>query len=441
MLKPFIEINSDNFIMHAFEIDKPNDYEFPKNYPNCCGGHKQNLKRLEDYFNEFPNCCDNHLIFFKKFNFDKNTVYKNLPKRILNTASYTAHHISKTIKKEDWLEDITEYLEFVISSLGQPAVGLHIYIQIVESYIKNKESKIPLNKKKAILNYFNELTNYTPIKEKTDLKLLFDIYEKWLYFFPFELPFFSQLKPKLSKTLPFVKEKVKTNRYLGQTTFKMVTPTELVESLFKRTVYMLSLINTVELVKEQKITDTEKIKIDFINQEHQHKQRMLLSTFNKGEKKYIKTIKEWLENEKEYFSSIVPIMNQKALSQTIKVEISKAFKLNGTQATIKDKAINLHYSLVAKQYLNEESKKDFIKLFTGQQPETKISWLGQKGELKSFIDYLLSLNKIENCQTNKWQITSTNFKFTNEDFKPDAIKDTKKPKNDIKLKQIVQNIG
>ena len=101
----------------------------------------------------------------------------------------------------------------------------------------------------------------------------------------------------------------------------------------------------------------------------------------------------------------------------------------------------MHNSLVTKQYLNEECKKDFIKLFTGIQAENKISWLGQKGELKSFIDFLLSLGKIENCQSNKWTITAANFKFLNDDFNANTIKDTKKAKNDINIKQIVQRIN
>ena len=101
----------------------------------------------------------------------------------------------------------------------------------------------------------------------------------------------------------------------------------------------------------------------------------------------------------------------------------------------------MHNSLVTKQYLNEECKKDFIKLFTGTQAENKISWLGQKGELKSFVDFLLLLGKIENCQSNKWTITAANFKFLNDDFNANTIKDTKKAKNDINIKQIVQRIN
>lgn len=441
MNKPFIEIDAKDLIMHPFEIEKPEEYEFPEGFPYCCGSHKQHLKLLEDYHEKFPNCCDDHLEYYKKFKFDKNILYKDLPLRVLKTVSYTHHKIINSINNEDWLEDISEYLEYVIRSLGQPAVGFHYFVQFIELSINSKQTKIPTDKKKILLRIIKDQYDYTPKKEKTDMNLLYNIYEKWLDFFPFELVFFSQFKSEFSKSLPFVKEKLKSNRYLGLTSFKMVSPSELVDSLFQRTIYMLSLIDTVKLVKDELITDTEKIRLDFINQDHQYRQRILLNTFNKGEKKYIKTIKEWLENEKEYFSSIVPIINQKALPQTTKIEVTKAFKIKGLQASIKDKATDLHSSLVIKQYLNEDCKKDFIKLFSGIQLDNKISWLGKKGELKSFIDYLLSLDKIENCQSTKWLITAANFKFVNDDFKADTIKDTKKAKNDIKIKQIVQRIN
>ena len=89
------------------------------------------------------------------------------------------------------------------------------------------------------------------------------------------------------------------------------------------------------------------------NSEKQTKQETLLKEFSKSETKYIKTIKKWLQNEKEYFASVVPIINQKVLPQATKVETIKAFKLKGLQSTIKDKAINLHNTLVIKKYLND----------------------------------------------------------------------------------------
>ncbi len=121
-------------------------------------------------------------------------------------------------------------------------------------------------------------------------------------------------------------------------------------------------------------------------------------------------------------------------------EIHKSFKLIGTQAAIKNKAIDLHTSLFINKYVTLECKKDFIKIFTGQQPENKVVWNGLKGELKLFINLLSEKGKIEDCKSNKWKITAANFKFPNEDFISTAIKDTKEAKNDIKLTNIATKI-
>ena len=121
-------------------------------------------------------------------------------------------------------------------------------------------------------------------------------------------------------------------------------------------------------------------------------------------------------------------------------EIHKSFKLIGTQAAIKNKAIDLHTSLFINKYVTLECKKDFIKIFTGQQPENKVVWNGLKGELKLFINLLSEKGKIEDCKSNKWIITADNFKFPNEDFISATIKDTKEAKNDIKLTNIATKI-
>ena len=121
-------------------------------------------------------------------------------------------------------------------------------------------------------------------------------------------------------------------------------------------------------------------------------------------------------------------------------EIHKSFKLIGTQAAIKNKATDLHTSLLINNYVTLECKKDFIKIFTGQQPENKVVWNGRKGELKLFINLLSEKGKIEDCKSNKWIITADNFKFPNEDFISATIKDTKEAKNDIKLTNIATKI-
>ena len=122
------------------------------------------------------------------------------------------------------------------------------------------------------------------------------------------------------------------------------------------------------------------------------------------------------------------------------LKIPKLFKLKGTQKEIRVKATDLHDSLAKNAYVNSECKKDFIKIFTGLEPKNKIVWYGLKGELKSFINLLIEYDKIEDCKSIKWIITAANFKFQKEDFISNTIKDTKKAKNEIRLRAITSKI-
>ena len=435
----FIKFEEGEIMMNPYEVYPLDGYEEPENFPNCCNWHKSIVDLSIEFYDKFPNCCEKHKKFAKNFNIDK-TSYENIKIDIVRKMCYTMHFLEVKINNDNWYEDTLHWFEYMERSFGQPEVGLSPYLQNLSTSIEN--SKFIPDDKKAILNKYFEDLHKPPVKANdTDISLLFTTYFNWIKLFPFELSIFKNLKDHFGKKLPFIKGKTDYNPYTGLTTAKFISQNELIENLVNNTKSILAQVDTT-IMSDVKFQNQANIhNLEILNKLHKTKQETLLKEFSKSETKYIKTIKKWLQNEKEYFSSVVPIINQKVLPQANKVEIIKALKLNGLQATIKDKAIDLHSSLVTKQYLNEECKKDFVKVFTGQQSENKISWLGQKGELKSFIDYLLSLGKIENCQNNKWQITAANFKFLNDEFKPDNIKDTKKAKNDIKIKQIVQRIN
>ncbi len=435
----FFKFEEGEIMINPYEVYPLDGYEEPENFPNCCNWHKSIVDLSIEFYDKFPNCCKKHKKFVEDFNIDK-TRYENIKIDIVRKMCYTMHFIEVKINNVNWYEDTLHWFEYIERSFGQPEVGLSVYLQNLSTAIENSK-KIP-DDKKAILNKYFEDLHKPPVKANdTDFNILFETYFTWLKLFPFELSIFKNLKAHFEKQLPFVKGKSDYNPYTGLTAFKTVSQTELIQNLINTTNSILSKVDTSVMV-EKNFNDQANIhNLEILNKLHRTKQETLLKEFSKFETKYIKTIKRWLQNEKEYFSSVVPIINQKSLPQTIKVVTIKAFKLKGVQATIKDKAIDLHNSLVTKQYLNEECKKDFIKLFTGVQTENKISWLGQKGELKSFVDFLLSLGKIENCQSNKWTITAANFKFLNDDFNANTIKDTKKAKNDINIKQIVQRIN
>ena len=117
------------------------------------------------------------------------------------------------------------------------------------------------------------------------------------------------------------------------------------------------------------------------------------------------------------------------------------FQLIGKAASIHEKAKNLHSSLVKNEFLEKGSKKAFIKLFTGQQPIDKITWVGDINQLKLFINLLMSKEKIKKFTRGKWQIVAANFKSNDANFSAEQLKDAKSPTNKTKIENIVYKIS
>jgi len=94
------------------------------------------------------------------------------------------------------------------------------------------------------------------------------------------------------------------------TSSQVKTTVELVQSLFDLTKQVLSQIDTVQMVKDKVISDAQLFKINLINENHRIKQLKLVQEYNKSEAKYVKIIKRWLVNEKEYFGELIPELNK-----------------------------------------------------------------------------------------------------------------------------------
>ncbi|MBL0102601.1 MAG: hypothetical protein IPP51_01790 [Bacteroidetes bacterium] len=137
------------------------------------------------------------------------------------------------------------------------------------------------------------------------------IYHKWLDTFPFNISYFTEAK-EYFRTLPILDGPTAFNKYTGLATAKLQTESSLIEVLTKFTKDLLSKVDSTKLLKEGKITDTVKHQIDLINESHHIKQVELVSDFSKGEKGYLKILKTWLANEKQYFKDITPLIAQHA---------------------------------------------------------------------------------------------------------------------------------
>lgn len=317
MNKPFIEIDAEHFTLSAFETKPIEGYEAPTNketgeqFPNCCPFHKSVFEGAESWFSKFPNCCDQHKAMVSKWWYNKAN-YSGIAEKIVKQLSYTEHHISERINIDDWYKDITDYIEYNVSSFGHPAIGLHLYLGNVQYYIKNTKCEIPKIKRQVLIKFIKTYYN-SPIDidktNKTDLNVLYSTYQKWLKVFPFEISFFSTLKPHFEKQLPILNGKPETNKYTGIAKTKMHTKGSLIDVLLNLTNNLLTQINTTTLYEKGLLTEPQKFKLELVLNERKMKLKQgYVNSSKDEEQRYRKILKEWFADEKRFIDEVTPIV-------------------------------------------------------------------------------------------------------------------------------------
>jgi len=331
MNKPFIEIDAEHFTLSAFETKPIEGYEVPTNketgelFPNCCQFHKNVFESAEKWFEKFPNCCEPHKKLAGKSWFKKEN-YNGIAEKIVKQLSYTEHHISERINIDEWYKDITDYIEYNVLSFGHPAIGLHLYLGNLKHYIEYTYSEIPKDKRQRLIEFIETYYNSTGETNKTDLNILYSTYQKWLKTFPFDISFFTELKPHFEKQLPIINGKPETNKYTGFAKVKMCTKGSLIDVLLNLTKTLLEKVNVPELRKQGAITDIQANQLEFADAELNTINAEITKQYSKGELRYIKALKKWLKAQQNYFNKVAPILKDLPPQQSKKPkpELNKA---------------------------------------------------------------------------------------------------------------------
>jgi len=310
--KDFAVIDNKYFQIFPSKINPPAGYEAPINFPECCAFHKEVFKTANELFEKFPHCCDSHKLLEKEIWFNKKE-YEGMPLQVVNGVSYTMHQLGKYLEKPDWYKEITDYIQYCIWSFGQfpegygSPLGLALYVDRLKHDI-NSRKEIPQEKKRRLVEFID---NGDPTESKqTDLNILLSTYKKWLKTFPFDISYFQGLKKHFEKTLPLLKEKPVENKYMGLAKAKLHTQEGLIKSLVNITKTVLGLISTRELLEQSLITDTNKHRLELLNESHKVKQVALVHEYSKSEIRYVKILKKWLVNEKQYFKEASALLKK-----------------------------------------------------------------------------------------------------------------------------------
>lgn len=432
------------FVTEYFKPEKHN----LDNCEDCKKTHQQIKLQMQVYFQRFPLCCAPHQNLIKA-NWFKREDYKNIPQLVADKVIYTHHHILNNLDTENWEQEITNYLDYTIRSFGQfpqdhgEPICLSKYLIYVEDLLKSTKfddtESIHRVRKETILQMIKSYSQ--PVKGKlTDLSLLISTYNKWLKNFPFDLPFFTLLKDHFTNSLPILAGKPIYNPYLGLASAKAQTQSGLIEFLANTTKEILSTMDTNQLLADEYINNQTKYNIDLQKKHHSLVQNYLLIEYSKGEKRYIKTIKKWLENEKNFIKEILPDLKQIAAPKTKAERLPNSFLLIGTDYS-DEPAKNLYDMLHKNNHVTADCKADFIKAFTEKVIKKKVIWSGYFGDLKSFIHYLKSEQKIKNIGNNHWLMAAKLFTRQKEgDFNNEEIKDTKTTSNDNSILDLVKKL-
>ncbi|WP_222707284.1 hypothetical protein [Pontibacter qinzhouensis] len=335
------QIDGEFICDFGYDTDPFADYEPKENYPKCCEYHSSLERNITDWFNKFPDCCDDHKIlkaksWFKKEEFDY------VPNKIINQISLTENFIAQKMNEPNWYKEVTDYLSYNFESFGTPGVGSHLYFSYVQHWILNIkpiEFEYPNWKRSQLKDFLKKVSDNTE-RTNTDINNLKSTLDKWLKTFP-SISYFERVKRQVKSKTPFgiVLYEPSFNRFSGLTKFKIKTEVELVEILINTTKSLLLSFNTPELLQKGIISDAKKHQLDLIGEAHSIKQTELLIEYNRTEIKYVKIIKKWLKNEKDYFDKITPlIQNLKPMPQSFAIEKRNTFDKDYLKVFVKDKS-------------------------------------------------------------------------------------------------------
>ena len=284
----------------------------------CQNTRKELIKRLTEKFNGtkqkqgFPFCCSYHSNLTKVKEFNRAS-FVSVPEMVADKIIYTNQHITNNHENENYYKDITDYIDYTVESFGQMpnSCGEPLYLSGYFFYVTDlltRNTEISKERKTRLLEFL-EAHQTPPTKNKnTDLNILLGTYQKWLKTFPFDISFFAELKPHFEKQLPILNGNPETNKYTGLAKVKMHTKGSLIDVLLNRTKNLLDKVNVPELRKQGVITDIQGNQLEFAEAELNTKTAEITKQYSKGELKYVKALKKWLQLHKDYFKEVAPLL-------------------------------------------------------------------------------------------------------------------------------------
>jgi len=376
----------------------------------CQASYTEIFQRTSKLIESFPDCCDGHRNLAKRKDFTK-IQFESVPKWAAEKSIFTNSHITNHIGNSNWFNEITEYIDYAIESFGSmpkdcgEPLYLNNYLLDVQQHIKTI-TKTDTQKSSQLLDYINQKIN-PQASNIIDLQIILNIYEKWLNFFPFELnDYFGQLKSTYQQQIPLLSNQHKFNKYSKRQQIKIHDQISFSQLLIYMTDDLLINNNGATLYKKNIISDAKKAQVDLLNAEFLMKSKSGYksdSLFDHD--KYSGMIKQWLDEQSEYWERLQRIIKPSVNSSNQK-EVKSFTWLGQT-----DEIEVIYNKLISSDLIDPRTEKNhFIAIFTGESILNiqKINWTGKKNQLVYFIDNLRIHKKIP-ISTQLWALAAQCF--------------------------------
>lgn len=316
---PMFKVEGGIIFLHPFKSRPLKGYHSEKAFQNSDLFLKTISESAHQWFQKFPECCDIHNQLSEMGDFDKKKL-DFIPSQILNNVKYFGYALETFIDLEGGMDEIKDYLDYLIESFGKPSVGGHIFEGNIKHFIENgslTDKEFTDDQRLELLQHLEPKKPPIDIEER-DIESLYIIFQNWIDAIP-NIGKFEEFKNRFTGKVPmnlFVVEP-KTNKYSGTTLFKTRSKSELLELLVNLTNETLK-ISKSEIKKE----NYNKNKVILIAEERLRiKQNIILNKSNSElESNYLDLLENWLSMVIEFYqviSQVIQESNNEILSSKI----------------------------------------------------------------------------------------------------------------------------
>jgi hypothetical protein len=234
-------------------------------------------------------------------------------KRIYVQSAGTIFHLNLCATKEDWYEEMVDFIEYNGITFGLPSTGYRQYLEALQHLIRDQDPNPKLAKLSEYIRI--ELSNDEKKSDKKELQAQVEMFDEWWKSIPFDLEYLKRIENDKNELMALLfaigpKGSPQISRYSYVLKTSVYSTTELSEALCRLTTVIIQNLNVLTHYENDQLTDPQKVKLQILLA-HRRKQLEVdyLVDDENQTPKYQQIWRKWLEDEMSFFSELEPLLS------------------------------------------------------------------------------------------------------------------------------------